>query len=159
MIQSKILFAVAFCLCIGASTVFAQKNDAPCSRISYEDKNQVTPEPIVLRTVAGRVFDRTAKGDSQPTSLVCIALFKEGIKRRVATATVNDEGWFEFNKVPKGKYRLVVSDMYHLLCSANIPIEVDNSANQTTKIDVYMIARKIDQCSYGKVSMPTPNPH
>jgi len=119
--------------------------------------NQVTPAPIVLRTVAGRVFDRTAKGDSQPTSLVCVALFKEGSKRSVAKATVNDEGWFEFKRVPDGKYRLIVSDMYHLLCSANIPVEVNNSADQPTTIDVYMIARKIDSCSYGKASVSAPN--
>jgi|ERR1041384_4995765 hypothetical protein len=147
----KTILALGFCLGWGAITVYAQKHEAPCARLKYEDKNQVTPNSITLKTASGRVFDRTAKGDSQPVSSVCIGLFEETTKRLIATATANDDGWFKFKRVPNGKYRLVVTDMYHIFCPANIPMEINVRSGPKKKIAVYMVARKLDQCSYGEI--------
>ncbi len=147
----KTVFALGFCLCFGMITVYAQKNDGPCAKLNYEDKNQVTPNSITLKTASGRVFDRTSKGDSQPVSSVCIGLFEETTKRLIATATADDDGWFKFKQVPNGKYRLVVTDMYHIFCPANIPIEIDVRSGQKKKLAVYMVSRKIDQCSFGEI--------
>jgi len=147
----KTIFALGFCLCFGTITVYAQKNEAPCAKLDYVDKNQVTPNSITLKTASGRVFDRTSKGDSQAVSSVCIGLFEETTKRLIATATANDDGWFKFKQVPNGKYRLVVTDMYHIFCPANIPIEIDVRHGQKKKIAVYMISHRIDQCSFGEI--------
>jgi hypothetical protein len=151
MLLLKTIFALGFCLGWGTSTVYAQKNEAPCARLKYEDKNQVVPNSITLKTASGRVFDRTSKGDSQPVSSVCIGLFEETTKRLIATVTANDDGWFKFKQVPNGKYRLVITDMYHIFCPANIPVEIDVRSGQKKKIAVYMVARKIDQCSFGEI--------
>ena len=151
MFRLRTIFTLGFCLCLGTITVYAQKNEAPCARLDYEDKNQITPNSMTLKTASGRVFDRTSKGDSQAVSSVCLGLFEETTKRLIATATADDEGWFKFKKVQNGKYRLVVTDMYHILCPANIPIEIDARTGQKKRIAVYMISRRIDRCSFGEI--------
>lgn len=151
VLRLKTIFALGFCLGWGTITVYAQNNEAPCARLKYEDKNQVIPNSITLKTASGRIFDRTAKGDSQPMSSVCIGLFEETTKRLVATATADDEGRFKVKQVPSGKYRLVVTDMYHIFCPANIPIEIDVRIGQKKKSAVYMIPHQIDQCSFGEI--------
>ncbi len=134
MLRLKIIFALGFCLSFGATIVYAQKNDALCAKLTYEAENQITPNSIILRSASGRVFDRTSKGESQPVSSVCLGLFEETTKRLIATATADDDGWFKFKKIPNGKYRLIVTDMYHIFCPANIPIEIDARVGHKRKM-------------------------
>ncbi|GEM_PF-1937630 len=147
----KTLFAVGFCFSCAVAVTSAQKNAPPCSTLTYEDKNQVTPNSITLKTVSGRVFDHPSKGQSQPVSSVCLALFEETGHTLVAITTADEEGWFRFKEVPKGKYRLVVKDVYHIFCPANIPVEIEGRATRRKKVAIYMLSRRIDQCSFGKV--------
>lgn len=147
----KMFLAIGFCLCSVASTVYGQEEDR-CPNFTYADKGQITPDYIKVSGVSGRVFYRPLKGEIEPTSFVCVGLFDERSRRLVAKTTVDDDGWFRFRrKVPKGKYRLVVKDFHHVLCPANVPVQIDSRVTPKRRIAVYMVTPSIDVCSYGEI--------
>jgi hypothetical protein len=109
----------------------------------YVDENQTDPAPLKLREVEGSV--RGLGGDGMPRASV--SLFNEEGHTLIATVLSDKDGKFRFDKVEKGRYRVVVRSAG--LCPANIPIVVESSLLAHRKIIVTMQAKDIDTCSYG----------
>jgi len=118
--------------------------------IKYENHNQVDPEPLRLRKLAGRVVVGTnSGGEAWPA---CIGLFSEPAHEPVATAVAGLDGRFAFPDVRPGLYRLVVRDPQNALCAANAKIRVvrwpHGGVFTGRRLVVHLRAAGIDSCSY-----------
>lgn len=139
---------LTFCFLTTSSIqLFAQDSKA-CASLGYEDKNQVTPKPRVVKKVEGRVI---IKDGELPLMDACILLFDEETKRIVSVVSPNEKGEFRIKKVSNGKFRLVVRHFYNFYCVANIPIEIKTKSSGKGKILVNMKPSSIDDCSYGEI--------
>jgi hypothetical protein len=137
----KVLFTIALAgFFIAGQASIAQTNaaDAP----TYVNENQTDVAPLKLREVGGSV--RGLGGEGMPRASV--SLFAEEGHALLATALSDKDGKFHFDKVEKGRYRVVVRAPG--LCPANIPIVVESSLLAHHKIIVTMQAKDIDTCSY-----------
>jgi len=107
------------------------------------NENPKDPAPLKVNGVEGRV--RGLGGDAMPRATV--SLFTEEGHALVATAMSDKDGKFRFNKVDKGFYRVVAR--VPGLCPANVPIKVESSLLAKRNIEITMVAKDIDTCSYG----------
>jgi hypothetical protein len=138
----KVLFPIAlagFLLAGRASVAQIAAADAP----SYVNENPTDSAPLKLREVQGSV--RGLGGEGMPR--VSVSLFAEEGHALIATVQSDKDGKFRFEKVEKGRYRVVVRAAG--LCPANVPIVVESSLLARRKIIVTMQAKDIDTCSYG----------
>jgi hypothetical protein len=123
--------------------------------MQYENNNQVDYGPLVVRTVAGLVFD--GSGASIPSAN--IGLFTEGTHSLVSQTTSNANGYFSIGQLAAGKYRLVIQS--DGLCSANARIAVAGWPRgglfKSRSFYVHMTVRGIDKCSDVTFERP-PNP-
>lgn len=145
----KFIFILSFCLLCSTVKISAQKYDVSCSSVKYESHNQVDPNPLIIRKISGKVLDNPQKGEGQPISSVCIALFEEKTKKLIKIVSANDKGDFNLKGIADGDYRLVVKSMYGFYCTANIPLKINSKTPENRKVAVYLLAGAIDQCSYG----------
>jgi len=130
--------------------VAAQQTVAPCpSPIGYENHNQIDPPPLSLRVIPGRAIAQD--GVSVPN--VCLGLFTEREHRLVASVVADEEGYFRFNNICLGLYRLVAKDRYGGFCTANVGIRVVRYPRggilRGKRLVLHMIPPAIDVCSYG----------
>jgi hypothetical protein len=139
----KYLMALIFTLAVFAVSCFAQRNDS-CRSLKYENHNQVTPEPISVKKIEGRVSIDYVDFDG------CVGLFEEGTEKLIAVTTLRN-GKFRIGNIPNGKYRILIKHPYNAYCAANIPIEVINKSNEKRKIFVHLKPQAIDDCSFGEL--------
>ena len=152
--MTKYTFTVALAMLLLGTPMLAQQTKEPCKcQVAYENKNQVDPKPLSVRVVSGRTISEIGDiGAAQEIGAVagaCLGLFTEQEHRLIAATVADDEGRFQFDEVPAGKYRLVVQVAG--LCVANVPLQVvrgSRSKNQK-QIVVHMRPAGIDSCSYG----------
>ena len=129
--------------------VAAQQTVAPCPNpIEYENHNQINPPPLSLRFISGRAIAQ----DGVTVPYVCLGLFTERGHRSVASVVADEEGYFRFNNISPGLYRLVAKDRYGGLCTANVGIRVVRYPRggilRGRRIVLHMIPPAIDVCSY-----------
>jgi hypothetical protein len=115
----------------------------PVDAGAYVDENQPDPAPLRLRELDGSV--RGLGGDGMPR--VPVLLFAEDGHVLVATVVTDKDGKFRFDKVDKGRYRVVVK--VPGLCPANVPVLLEGSLLAHRKLVVTMQPKDIDTCSYG----------
>ena len=121
------------------------KSSPPPAEMTYENHNQVDPNPLSVRSLAGTVQDE--HGGTIPDGV--LALFTEKEHKLVSSAQTSRAGFFKFSDVPSGKYRLVVK--YDGFCAANIPVAIGRHGSGNQPIYVYMKVAGIDSCSYGQL--------
>jgi len=109
----------------------------------YADENDKDPAPLKIDSVHGQI--QGLGGDAMTRA--ALALFTEEGHALVSTATSDKDGKFNFGKVDKGLYRLVVR--VQGLCTANVPIKVESSLLAHKKLVITMQPKDIDTCSYG----------
>jgi hypothetical protein len=109
---------------------------------SYEDRNQVEPQPLKLPAVEGIAIDPAAA----PVSQAQVLLFTSQKHRLVAKTHTDADGRFELRNVRSGHYRLVVKS--EGFCPANVPINL-RSGKADKKLVLHMRMGEIDVCSYG----------
>ena len=156
MKQCAISMVIAVCFFLVPLAVAQQQKNLCDSPIKYESRNQVDPPPLSVSVVSGRVINEVgALGDSPkevgPVDGACIGLFTEKDHQLIASTNADDEGRFRLNKVPVGRYRLVVRA--GSLCVANVPLRVirgaRDKAGESRQLVIHMRAAGIDTCSYG----------
>jgi hypothetical protein len=151
--MTKQLFALAAILLNGMQ-LYAQRPSEPCKQvIAYENHNQSDPNPLSIRSLTGRVIAEVGDEAQEigPLPGACLGLFTEEAHRLIATATADQEGRFQFGKVPNGKYRLVVR--VGSFCTANVPLQVTGERRGKVagkrQLVIHMRPGGIDRCSYG----------
>jgi hypothetical protein len=110
---------------------------------AYVDENDKDPAPLKIDSVHGQI--QGLGGDAMARA--ALALFTEEGHALVSTAMSDKDGKFNFGKVDKGFYRLVVR--VQGLCTANVPIKVESSPLAHKKLVITMQPKDIDTCSYG----------
>jgi hypothetical protein len=109
----------------------------------YENHNQIDSKAVALRAVTGKAHDE--QGVMIPN--VSLGLFTEKDHRLVMITWSATDGAFQFASVTPGRYRLVAK--YDGLCPANVPIRVTRLSSADRGVDLHMMPRGIDTCSYG----------
>jgi hypothetical protein len=151
--MTKQLFALAVVLLLGIQP-YAQRSTDPCKQaVVYENHNQSDPKPLNVRSLTGRVIaeagDEAREIGSVPGA--CLGLFTEEEHRLIATGAADQGGKFQFDKVPNGKYRLVVKAGD--FCTANVPLQVSGERRGKVagkqQLVIHMRPGGIDRCSYG----------
>ena len=148
------MFAIGLVLFTSVAPVNAQKPEFSCGKVRFESESQLDPAPIVVKRIFGQVVLASYIDDkiSQPISSVCVVLFAENRKKRVAVMEPDDNGNFKFEPIKDGKFWLVVKDMVSRMCVASIPIRVEAASTEKRKILVRMLGvGPIDSCSYGEL--------
>jgi len=145
----KRFFFVTALIIISGCSIWAQSSNK-CSDMAYENKNQVDPEPLVVKKITGQVVDNVSKSSILLLD-VCIGLFDEENEKLMFFTETNETGEFELQNIPDGKYRLVVKNLTGGYCTANIPVKVDKNSRKKRQISVKMVPPAIDECSYGEL--------
>lgn len=131
-------------LCLLWCSLFAS---AQCSVHSdsdeYVNKNFVDDHPIKLTGVAGIARDPSG----YPLGSVRVLLFSERKHTLLFKSQTDDDGKFNFVKVPDGRYRLIAKIAG--LCPANVAIIVKADGTPARKLVLHMSPAAIDSCSYG----------
>ena len=125
-------------LTVFASGPLARAQAAASAPPTYVNENTTDPAPLKIRDVDGVV--RGLGGDAM--SRVSVALFTEEGHALVASAMSDRDGKFRFEKVEKGRYRLVARIAG--LCPANIPILVESSLLAHRRVVITMQPKDID---------------
>ena len=94
------------------SLTYAQQHTSTCqSPIEYGNRNQIDPKRSSVKTVSSRVIAEVGHPAKEIGSIpACLGLFTEKEHRLVASVVADDEGYFKFDSVPPGRYRLIVRD-------------------------------------------------
>src|SRR5438270_12104970 len=130
----------------------ARRQSAVCkSPVEYGNRNKVEPKRSTVKGVSGRVITEAGNPAKELDSVpACIGLFTEKEHRLVASTVADEAGYFRFDSVPAGLYRLVVRDPQDLFCVANMPLRVVRGSRSSAKLLViHMRPASIDDCSYG----------
>jgi hypothetical protein len=152
--QQSVLAFLGLAFLAVMPSMAAQKGDDPCSSsTAYENHNQVDYGPLRVRAVQGTGIvesgDKSQPGKTVPGA--CLSLFTEKDHMFLASVTADSEGRFQFDAVPRGRYRLVArADAF---CIANIPLEVVRSSRKKVGILVHFRPAGIDSCSYGDLAV------
>jgi hypothetical protein len=113
------------------------------------NRNFIDTPTISLRGVEGRAID--SNGVAIPN--ICVALFTEKEHRFVAQTVADENGYFRFGKIPKGRYRLVARVDYDAFCPVNVRIRRVSFPRgglfRKTRLVLHMRPSAIDTCSYG----------
>ncbi len=106
----------------------------------YEDHNQVdyTVHVSSVSGIAKDIQGFEVRG-------TCAGIFTEDGKKLMAAQETNVDGHFEFNDLPNGRYRLVVSA--NGWCVANAVIILKNKSRRGKRLVAIMKPRGIDDCS------------
>ena len=153
----RIMFAIGIVLFTSVVSVYAQKSEFSCGKVKYESESQVDPDPLVVKRIFGQVVSAVSASPSddkknQPISSVCVVLFSENTKKRIAVIEPDHNGNFKFKPIKDGKFWLVVKDMITRMCVASIPLKVKATSTERRKILVRMLGiRPLDACSYGEL--------
>jgi hypothetical protein len=151
--MTKQLFALVAILLNGIQPYMQQLSE-PCKQgVVYENHNQSDPNPLSVRSLTGRVIAEAGDEAREigPVPGACLGLFTEEKHRLIAIVNADQEGEFQFSKVPKGRYRLVVR--VGSLCTANVPLRITGErrgkviGNQ--QLVIHMRPGGVDRCSYG----------
>ena len=134
------MIAALFVLALPAAT---EASTMDCREgFNYRNYIQIDADPIELSKVEG-----VAKLESgEPIEGMCVALFSQDGKKRLALTKTNKHGQFRFKNVQNGSYRLVTRVDYDFLCSANHILAVRKQASRRP-LSLTMRSRGIDQCS------------
>jgi hypothetical protein len=138
----KRFILIIVCVLLACALATAQRN-SECPSVTYADKNQIALNPIVLKTISGRIL---AEGDAAPLD-VCVAVFTKSGKKLLATTVPNEKGEFHFRKLPRGSYRLVVKHTFNRYCVANRLITIRTKASAKKAVRVVLNPGGIDECS------------
>lgn len=145
-------------LLLAISITFASRGEPPrqaakqCNDMTYENRNQVDPPPLVVSALFGRAFVEI--GDPaehvDPATGLCLGLFTEGKHRLIASSISDQEGRFRFPRPAAGRYRLV--GLGAGLCTVNVRLQVVASLRRKgpkqQRIVLHMRPPGIDRCSY-----------
>ncbi|MGD9588616.1 MAG: carboxypeptidase-like regulatory domain-containing protein [Pyrinomonadaceae bacterium] len=98
-----------------------------------------------MRGVEGRAVDSS----DVAVPNICVALFTEKGQRFVAQTVTDENGYFRFDKISKGNYRLVGRIEYDWLCPVNVRIRrvSSTSGSGKKKLILQMRPSGIDDCS------------
>jgi hypothetical protein len=150
--MTKQLFALAVLL--HGMQLYAQRPTELCNQTTaYENHNQVDPDPLSVPSLRGRIIAEAGDEAQEIGSVpgACLGLFTEEEHRLITTVTADQEGRFQFGKVPNGKYRLVVK--IGSFCTANVPLQlIGERRSKVTgrkQLVIHMRPGGIDRCSYG----------
>lgn len=127
-------------------TLPALSQDANNKSMTYENHNQTDYAAIILRGLAGLAHD----DQDVPIPGVAVGLFKGKQHTLIAVSQTAADGTFKFENVAPGQYRLVAK--YAGFCSANVPIEVTNSAKLGRTLELHMKLAGLDSCSFGSLA-------
>ena len=130
--------------------VIAQNEDDDCpKRVEYVNRNFIDSPTISLRGVEGQAID----SNGVPVPSICVALFTEKERRFVAQTVTDENGYFRFGKIPKGRYRLIGRLDYDYLCPVNVRVRRVSfplgGLFRKTRLVLHMRPAGIDDCSYG----------
>jgi hypothetical protein len=145
----RIVFVILLCL-VFASFSNAQNQDAAetANQIEYVNRNQVDPPYISLRKIKGRAIDLS--GVAVPK--VTVALFTEKEHRFIAQTVTDENGYFQFSKIPKGSFRLVGRVERDFFCPVNTPIRKvsfpQGGLFRSKGLVLHLRPAGIDTCSY-----------
>lgn len=131
-----------------AAPCFAQeKRDTARCMAEYENHNQTDYGPLVLQDVKGSIKDPQQR--TMPK--VCVGIFTEKDHKLIAATESDADGKFSLQKIPPGRYRLVVKA--DPLCAANVPVQVVKHQKKKQVLRVHMKARGLDSCSYADLGI------
>jgi hypothetical protein len=132
-----------FVLALGIG-FYAAAQQRTGGEISYEDRNQIDPQPLKLHSIRG--FASDDEGVAVP---VVVGIFTEKDHLLVSSARAGVDGKFDFKDIPPGRYRIVA--MLDGLCPANVPILVESGSAWISKriVHLHIRPRGIDTCSFG----------
>ena len=103
---------------------------------------------VSLRVVEGRAID--PNGVTVPN--VCVALFTRKDKRFVTQTVTDENGYFRFGEIPKGKYFLVGRVERDYFCPLNVEINrvrfPFGGFFRRSRLVLHMETWGIDGCSY-----------
>jgi hypothetical protein len=143
-------FCLSLIVTFSLLPVIAQDKDNDCPKqVEYVNRNFIDTPTISLRGVEGRATDSSGV----PVPNICVALFTEKERRFVAQTVTDENGYFRFGKIPKGRYRLVGRLNYDYLCPVNVRIRRVSfplgGFFRKSRLVLHMRPAGIDDCSYG----------
>jgi hypothetical protein len=143
----SVLYAALVTFLFTYSCVAQGANPNCGKQVQYINRNQVDPPTISLYGFEGRAID--SNGVVIPN--ICVALFTEDGHKFVAQTVTDENGYFRFGKVSKGRYRLVGRLEYDMFCPVNVRIRRVSSltSSRKTKLVLHMRPSGIDDCSHG----------
>ena len=150
----KLCFFAFIIFLYGGVSIHAQDENLDCSKIEYEDNDQIIAEDFVLRKIAGKAIIDLKNTNNTPFAIGCVALFDDKTKNLVRTLIPDKNGIFSFKNIPNGNYRLVVKAFYNAFCLANISVEVNNKLKKKERILVHLRPQGTDSCSFGTLYNP-----
>lgn len=125
-----------------ATAVSAQESgDGDCSKITYENRNQIDPPAIKARALYARVIDQNDVAFSSG----CVGIFREGDKKLIKMIEVSKSGRFSLKGLPNGSYRLMVK--IPGFCPANSRLILRRSLGRKSVV-VHMIVGGMHCPSY-----------
>lgn len=145
MIDRKLTILILATVAVLAEAPLAQQTAATSScMVEYENHNQIDYGPLIVRQVKGRITEQ------QQTAVpnVCVGIFAEQQHKLIATTESDSDGNFSIQRVPPGRYRLIVKA--DPLCAANVPLKVVNHQRRKRILQIHMKPRGLDSCSYGE---------
>jgi len=142
-------FGICALSIIGVHAALPQKSATdPVNAMTYENRNQIDPKPLRLRSVRGIALDDS--GALIPG--VTVGIFADANRSFIASTESNGRGKFYFSALPAGKYRLVAK--HPAFCTANVPIIIDSATEKgrpAKAIRLHMRLGGIDTCSFGSL--------
>jgi hypothetical protein len=142
MIQ-KVWLCLAFCILFTASNIAAQ--EPVCSDLKYENRNQIDQPVFQVDNIRGQIF---YDGDKTTLPGLCVALYREGSKKRIRAFLAEETASFRFTGIKNGRYILLVQSVHNAFCPANIRVRVIRRPRNRTKLRIYMLGMRMDECSY-----------
>ena len=133
-------FIIVFCYLVVTSHAQDLSTSEACKK--YESQNWVDYE-LKVTQIKGQILD----GFSARVSQGCLSLFTEDTHKLIVTITADDDGFFKFDKIPMGRYRLVVRDPEKAFCPANAIIKIVKWRLGRNSLVVRLVPRSTDVCS------------
>lgn len=151
MIKS-LIFSVLLLLITSQSALSQKTSD--CSKpLTYENKHQIDPKPLILSRIVGVVKDE----QGVPIPYVCLAVFSKDGQKLLFQSISSQKGKFIFKLLPPGDYRIIAK--YDPFCTANIPVKIIarklKDKYKHRKMVVYLKPTGVDNCSYGSYYQPS----
>lgn len=135
-------FALAL-IAVPSRAAQQEEQSSPCM-IEYENHNQTDNGPLHIQEVNGWVTDPQQVAIPR----ACVGLFTEKTHKLVVITESGADGRFSLQRVPPGRYRLVVK--VAPLCAANVPVKVVKLQRRRRVLLVHMKPRRLNSCSYGE---------
>lgn len=126
-----------------------------CSKFKYLQFNYFEGEVLEVSEVRGRAVLGKERQGEVPL-MVCVGLFEEKTKKRVASIALDEDGKFSFNGLRDGTYRLVLAEergrkRYNVASVANLRIKVSSASEEKRGILVHIVYGGMHSASFGEL--------